>query len=199
MSSLDDEQAKNGIIEEAGPDTGVEETAPPAAEQAPALDQDARLKALEEENSQLKDQYLRKQADFENYRKRMQREAQEFRFIANRQLILDLIPIIDDFERALKSAEESKDFTAFFSGVALIEKQFVSMLERKWALKRFESVGEEFNPERHEAILSEAGSGQAAPRVIEDYQKGYLLNDKVLRASKVKVQIPGPQTTTLEQ
>ena len=82
----------------------------------------------------------------------------------------------------------TKDFDTFHAGVEMIEKQFTSMLERKYGLKRFESTGEEFNPERHQAI----SVGEPAPEgnsqiVLEDYQKGYLLHDRVLRPAKVKV------------
>lgn len=152
-----------------------------------------RVADLEAEISDLKDQYLRKSADFENYRKRMTREKEEFAQYANRQLLLDLVPIIDDFERAIKSAEESKDFDAFHDGVALIEKQFTTMLERKWGLTRFDSVGEEFDPQRHEALMTEESTESEAPTVVEDFQKGYMLHDKVLRSAKVKVAIPASE------
>ena len=154
-----------------------------------------RVEELEAENSDLKDQYLRKTADFENYRKRMLREKEEFGQYANRQLLLDIVPIIDDFERAIKSADESKDFDAFHDGVALIEKQFTSMLERKWGLQRFDSVGEEFDPQKHEALTTEELPESDTPTVVEDYQKGYMLHDKVLRSAKVKVALPSSQTT----
>jgi molecular chaperone GrpE len=149
-----------------------------------------RLSELEQENSELKDQFLRKSADFENFRKRMNREKEEAIAFANRELLEDLLPIIDDFERAIKSAEESKDFDAFLEGVALIEKQFTSMLERKWGLTRFDSEGQEFDPQRHEAVTSQEGEPGSTPTVVEDYQKGYLLRDRVLRSAKVKVALP---------
>lgn len=150
----------------------------------------ARLEELEAENSTLKDQYLRKQADFENYRKRMQREKQETATFANQQILLDLTSIIDDFERAIKSAEESRDYDAFHNGVALIEKQLTGTLERKWGLTRFDSLGEEFDPQRHEAVTSEAVEGAEVATVLEEYQKGYLLGERVLRSAKVKVSTP---------
>ncbi len=150
----------------------------------------ARVQELESENSELKDQYLRKQADFENFRKRMTREKAEAIAYANKQLLLDIVQIIDDFERAIKSAEESRDFDSFHEGVALIEKQFTSMLERKWGLKRFDSEGEEFDPQKHEAVMTGEDGEHDKPVVLEDYQKGYFLNDKVLRSAKVKVSVP---------
>ncbi|MFO8065888.1 MAG: nucleotide exchange factor GrpE [Spirochaetota bacterium] len=150
----------------------------------------ARVEELERENSDLKNQYLRKQADFENFRKRMSREKADAIAYANKQLLLDIVTIIDDFERAIKSAEESRDFDSFHEGVALIEKQFTNMLERKWGLKRFDSEGEEFDPQKHEAVMTDEDSEHDKPVVVEDYQKGYYLNDKVLRSAKVKVSVP---------
>ena len=145
---------------------------------------------LERELADLKDQLLRKSADFDNYRKRMQREKEEFASYANRELLLDIVPIIDDFERAIKSGEESKDFSSFHDGIVMIEKQFTSMLERKWKLRRFDSEGEEFDPQRHEAMMTEDSSETEHPTVLEDFQKGYLLNERVLRPAKVKVAMP---------
>lgn len=148
-----------------------------------------RVEELEQENSELKDQYLRKQADFENYRKRSLRDREEATLYANRQLLLDLTTVIDDFERAIKSADESNDFAAFHNGVVLIEKQLTGMLERKYGLMRFDSEGEEFDPQKHEAVATEPGETETSI-VVQDYQKGYLLHDRVLRAAKVKVSMP---------
>ncbi len=153
-----------------------------------ALEQ--RVKALEEENSSLKDQYLRKQADFENFRKRMQKEKQDIIQYGTSELLLDLITIIDDFERAIKSSEGSKDFDSFYNGIVLIEQQFTGLLERKWGLVRFESKGEEFDPQKHEAIMMEESAEFPVSTVLEDLQKGYKLYDRILRPSKVKVSKP---------
>jgi molecular chaperone GrpE len=208
-------------FDDRGPDTETEETrqedaaAAEAGEQSAAADDGAagdgtdatdagagdelaelkaRVQELEHENSELKDQYLRKQADFENFRKRMAREKADAIAYANKQLLLDIVQIIDDFERAIKSAEESRDFDSFHEGVALIEKQFTSMLERKWGLRRFDSEGEEFDPQKHEAVMTDEAGDHEKPVVLEDYQKGYFLNDKVLRSAKVKVAVPGEKT-----
>jgi molecular chaperone GrpE len=152
------------------------------------------LEALRAEVAELKDQLLRKTADFENYRKRMLREKEELGTFANRELLTDIVPIIDDFERAIRSSEESQDFTAFHNGIVLIEKQFVSMLERKWRLVRFDSAGEEFDPQRHEAMMTEESAEVEQPTVTEDFQKGYLLDERVLRPAKVKVAMPAAST-----
>ncbi|POR03280.1 molecular chaperone GrpE [Alkalispirochaeta sphaeroplastigenens] len=149
------------------------------------------LEGLQAENSELKNQYLRKQADMENYRKRMIRDKEDAVSYANQQLLLDLTAVIDDFERAIASAEESRDYDAFHDGVVLIEKQLVSMLERKWGLKRLDSEGQEFDPQKHEAVTAEPREGDETSMVLEEFQKGYLLHDRVLRAARVKVSTPG--------
>lgn len=185
---------ENAAAQEATAAAGESGDASAAADLSGADDEVAQLRArvqeLEHENSELKDQYLRKQADFENFRKRMTREKADAIAYANKQLLLDILQIIDDFERAIKSAEESRDFDSFHEGVALIEKQFTSMLERKWGLKRFDSEGEEFDPQKHEAVMTGEDGDHDHPVVLEDYQKGYFLNGKVLRSAKVKVSVP---------
>lgn len=157
---------------------------------------DTRIKELEEENAAVKDQYLRKAAEFENFRKRMLREKQEAIQFANRQLLLDLVHILDDFERAIKSAENSKEFDSFHEGILMIEKRLYDLLERKWGLKRLESVGQPFDPNKHEAITSEERPDHEVSMVLEDYQKGYILHDKVIRTAKVKVSLPKAKDTS---
>lgn len=153
---------------------------------------ETRICELEEEISSLKNQYLRKQADFENFRKRMLREKEEALKFANSNLLSDLVTIIDDFERAIKSSNDSRDFDSFHSGIELIEKQFTAMLDRKYGLKRFESLGEEFDPRKHEALMMEDSADHDSQVVLEDFQRGYMLHDRVLRHSKVKVSNPVP-------
>ncbi len=153
-----------------------------------------QIKTLDEEVSSLKDQYLRKQADFENFRKRLLRDKEDSIRYANSSLLNDTLTIIDDFERAIKSSEESEDFQSFHSGIELIEKQFVGMLERKYGVKRMESLGLEFDPEKHEAVGMEPSDEYDTQVVLEDYQKGYMLNDRVLRHAKVKVSMPSATT-----
>jgi molecular chaperone GrpE len=149
-----------------------------------------KLKKAEEEAAVYKDTILRKQADFDNYRKRMIREKEETVKFANTNLLIDLMDIIDDFERAISSAQESKNFDKFHEGIALIEKRFVSMLANKWNLVRFDSLNAEFNPEVHEAVMVEKKSDLTEPVVAEVFQNGYLLNSRVIRNAKVKVFMP---------
>jgi molecular chaperone GrpE len=149
-----------------------------------------KLTAIEAENAEMKDKYLRKYAEFENFKKRIMREREESSKYSNSMLLLDVATIIDNFERAIKSAEESQDFKTFHSGISLIEKQLVSVLEKKWGLERFSAKGTTFDPERHEAIMAEQSPDIQQPTVVEDFQSGYLLHGRVLRPAKVKVAQP---------
>jgi molecular chaperone GrpE len=159
-----------------------------------AASEDDVVAALRSRVAELEDQYLRKAADFENFRKRMNREKAEAIDFANQSLLLDIIPIIDDFERAIKSAETSNDFASFHEGISMIEKRLVSQLDNKWGLKRLDSEGQPFDPNFHEAISVERSVDAAEPIVQEDYFKGYTLKDRVIRAAKVKVLMPEQQT-----
>ncbi len=155
-------------------------------------DYDKSLVEAKKEIDELKDQYLRKQADFENFRKRMLREKEDSIRFANSALLNDIIGVIDDFDRALQSSGESKDFDSFHSGIELIEKQMLSMLEANWGLKRFDSAGEPFDPEKHEALMMEESNDVEVQTVTEDFMKGYMLHDRVIRHAKVKVSKPAP-------
>jgi molecular chaperone GrpE len=174
-----------------------EETAQPGTETAESAGE--KLAALEAQLAEAKDQYLRKAAEFENFRKRMNREKLDAIEFANQNLLLDLIPIMDDFERAIKAAETSQkasaDFDAFLEGISMIEKRLGVQLENKWGLKRFDSAGEIFDPNRHEAIMMDKSPETAEPVVQEDFLKGYMLKDRVVRSAKVKVLMPeAPET-----
>jgi molecular chaperone GrpE len=138
----------------------------------------------------LKDELLRRQADFENFRKRMNRDKEDAIKFANSTLLMDLTVVIDDFDRAIQSAQESEDVGALRNGLELIEKQLTGMLERKWGLSRFGSVGDAFDPERHEALAQEPSAEHSVTTVVEDYQKGFVLHGRVVRPARVRVATP---------
>ena len=166
---------------EQGQDTKTA-AAPPTAEE--------RVAELETQLAETRDQLLRKAADFENFRKRMNQEKQNAIEFANQSLLLDIIPVIDDFERAIQAGESSSDFTTFLEGVKMIEKRLTGQLEAKWGLKRFNSAGEPFDPNMHEALMMEKSPDVSETIVQEDLVKGYLLKERVIRAAKVKVLMP---------
>jgi len=161
-----------------------------AGEAGKALTPEEKIAGLEAQLAETRDQLLRKAADFENFRKRMNQEKQNAIEYANQSLLLDVIPVIDDFERAIQSAEKLADLNAFIEGVKMIEKRLTNMLESKWGLKRFISAGEPFDPNIHEALMMEKSSDVTEAVVQEDLVRGYLFKDRVIRAAKVKVLMP---------
>ena len=164
-----------------------EETSTQSAEQS--------IAALEARLAETHDQLLRKAAEFENFRKRMNQEKANSIEYANQSLLLDIIPVIDDFERAIQAGESgiqanTADLPGFLEGIKMIEKRLTGQLESKWGLKRFTSAGEPFDPNRHEALMMEKSPDISEAVVQEDLQKGYLLKERVIRAAKVKVLMP---------
>lgn len=155
---------------------------------------DAIIANLEKQNADWQDKYLRKAADFDNYRKRMAREKQEAVDFANRELLLDLVPIIDDFERAInasgESAKSEKNFETLRTGIVMTEQRLFNALETKWGLKRFDAKGEPFDPARHEALQCEKSPAVQEPTVKEVFLKGYTLKNRVIRPAKVAVLMP---------
>lgn len=145
---------------------------------------------LEGEVASLKDQMLRKQADVENYRKRLIRDKEESVQYANAKLITDLLQPLDDFDRAIAAAESTKDFQTMYDGIVMVRKQMFGMLERNWGLHQIEAVGKEFDPAEHEACMMVEDPSCEVETVLDDFAKGYKLHDRVIRPSKVRVGKP---------
>ena len=153
-----------------------------------------RIAALEAENADLQDKYLRKSADFENYRKRMVKEKQEIFDYANANLLTDLIGILDDFDRALAAGVDAEgkplaDLKPVVDGIGMINKQMHSLLETKYDLTVYGEKGDLFDHDKHEAIATNKGP-VAEPVCSEVYLKGYMLKDRVIRHAKVMVTTP---------
>jgi molecular chaperone GrpE len=166
---------------------------------------EAKIAALEAEVSSLKDQYLRKLADYENFRKRMFRDKEDAVQYANTQILVDLVGVVDNFDRAVQSSETSMDFQSLHDGVDMIRKSLLGLLEGKYGLSRFDSLGNPFDPNMHEAVMSERGDCEV-PVIVEEFVKGYKLHDRIVRSAKVKVCMPaqdaaattGPEDSTNE-
>jgi molecular chaperone GrpE len=181
-----------------GNSDGGGDSAPAGAEDAQgAAAPEDRIADLEAQLAEAKDQFLRKAADFENFRKRMNREKQDAIDFANQSLLSDLIPVLDDFDRALQSAENSRDFDALYEGVGMIAKRLSSTLESKWGLKSYAAAGVLFDPNFHEALMMEKSSAVSEQTVQADLLKGYTLKDRVIRSAKVKVLIPDPSAPAI--
>ena len=155
-----------------------------------------KLASLEAKCRELQDQYLRKAADFDNYRKRMIKEKQEAIDYANTNLLSDLLQILDDFDRAIEAGKKAgEDAAAFMQGVMMIRSGLLTLLESKYGLQYYEVQGLVFNPEIHEAVATNPSAEVTEPTVGAELQKGYKLKERVLRPAKVMVLMPTPAET----
>lgn len=150
---------------------------------APALDE--RLAQAEAQAAEYKDQWLRAAADFKNYKRRAETERAELIRSASAGLILKLLPVIDDLERALENVPPEVVETQWWAGMKLIDQKLRTVLESE-GVTPIEALGQEFDPNVHEAVLYEEAEGQEN-KVIAELQKGYKLRDRVLRPTMVKV------------
>src|SRR3989338_3458848 len=133
------------------------------------------------------DRLLRLQADSDNTRKRLEREKQDFVKFANEGIILELLNILDDLERTVELAESKhQDLSSFLKGVEMILAHLYEML-KEYGVKPIEAEGKLFDPNFHEALMQEENKDLQEHTIVEELQKGYLLNDRVIRTSKVKV------------
>lgn len=145
-----------------------------------------KQKELEERINELKDQLLRKAAEFENYRKRSEAERLEFLSYANEKLMMELLPVMDDFQRAFESYDKNKDEKAFYKGAKLIYGKLINILTKQ-GLKEIKSTGEKFDVELHEALMQKPCENTEPGTILETIEKGYYFKDKVLRHAKVIV------------
>ena len=148
-----------------------------------------RIVELEKENADLKDQLLRRAADFDNYRKRMMQEKQDAFDYGNANLLKDLLDSLDNFDRTLDAAKDAKDAKSIADGIKMINKSLVSMLENKYNLVAFGKEGDAFDPDLHEAIGMQEGKVKKE-ELAAVYLKGYKLKDRVIRHAKVMVVKP---------
>ncbi len=144
------------------------------------------LTAEKEKNKGLYDKYVRLQAEFENFKKRVERDKCEFYKYALEKLIKDILPALDNFELAIKSANISKDFESFSEGVQLIYTQLKDILEKE-GLNYECSVGEIFDPSKHEAVMLIESKDHKKNQIIEELKKGYFLKDRLIRPAMVTV------------
>ena len=142
-----------------------------------------RLRAeLEEQQQRL----LRVQADYDNFRRRTQKEKEELAKYASMKLVTELVPVVDNFERALATAPQGAEAESFAKGVGMIFRQLEGVLSAE-GVTAMEAVGKPFNPEFHQAIMQVESEEHEEGIVVEEVQKGYMLKDRVLRPAMVKV------------
>ena len=140
------------------------------------------LQETKDELDEHKDKFIRLQAETDNFRKRLSREKEEFSQYANERLFKELIPIFDNFERALE--DPSNEIKSLKEGLDMILKQFNTFLEKE-NVEPIKAIGEKFNPEFHEALTSEESNDHEEDTIISQFVKGYKINNRVLRPSQV--------------
>ena len=145
-----------------------------------------KLQQAQKDIKELKDKDLRRLAEFENYKKRTLRETQRALIRVEDNAVASFLPLLDDIHRTLLSAREHKADDSFISGIELIKDNFENILESR-GVSAIETVGEEFDPEFHEAMLVKSDPKQKNNIILEELEKGYKHNDRVLRHAKVKV------------
>ena len=154
------------------------------SEGAPAAAPDA-LETLRQEKDALQDRLLRTAAEFDNYRKRMDRERADLSAFATADVLTELLPIVDNFERALQ-APAPPEADVFRKGIELIHKQMLDLL-RKRGVRPIESLGADFDPNFHQAVIHESSADHREGEVMQELQRGYMLGDRLLRPAMVKV------------
>lgn len=144
------------------------------------------LAAKAEEVRSLSDKYLRLAAEFDNYKRLIQRDQRDQIRFGNEQLLKELLPVLDNLERAIKASQEGGNSNVLIQGVDLTLKQLTGVLSR-FHVKPVETVGQLFNPATHQSVTSVASKNIPDQHVVEEFQRGYLLHDRILRAAMVSV------------
>lgn len=145
------------------------------------------IKAKEDELKEMQDKYIRLSAEFDNYRKRTLKEKMDLTKYAGEDLLKDILPVIDDFERGMNNVKEGSDIEAIKQGMELIQNKFKNFISQK-GLKEIEALNQEFNMDLHEAITKiPAPEEKLKGKIVDVIEKGYYLNDKVIRFAKVVI------------
>lgn len=181
--SKDSQDMENQTIKEKS--DNIESTEENTDNSSEPVSLDEELQKLKEENNELKDKYLRIYAEFDNFRKRSMKEKMEFMQTAARDTMSALLPVLDDFDRAKKIAEQPESKEVFSEGVSLVYQKLYAVLTAR-GLKKMESTGMEFDAELHEAVTEvPAPSDDLKGKVVDTLEECYLLNDKIIRYAKV--------------
>jgi len=144
------------------------------------------LKEKAEKVDECLDRLLRLQADFDNYKKRLDKDRMEFVKFANEEIVIDILKIVDDFERAVKAGRSKHDFDVLYKGIEMIHKDMKEFLKKN-GVTEIDAKGKPFNPHEHEAMMQEETDEHPEDHVSEEFQKGYMLNGRIVRPAKVKV------------
>ncbi len=181
------EKAKTG--EKPGKESKTEKHSSRRKEEkpSPVEEPETKLANCEKKSNELQDKYLRLAAEFDNYRKRTLKEKIDLTKLAGEQILLNMLPVIDDFERGLKTIDEAKELGPVKDGIHLIYNKFREFLNQN-GVKEIDAASSDFNIELHEAVsVIPAPADDMKGKVVDVLEKGYTLNDKVIRYSKVVI------------
>ena len=188
--AVSDESVESGESEAAETEPSTEDREKKSEEMDEAPDTVQELQRKEQEAKDHYEARLRLQAEFDNFKKRKEKESADFRKYANESLLMDILPVVDDFERAIAAAEQTHKLEDFLQGVEMIFSKFVDVLKKK-GIKEIEAIpGQPFNPEIHEAVTQIETDEVDEGAIAQVFQKGYYLHDRVLRAPIVGVAKP---------
>ena len=193
MNDRDDRRRgpNDDLVEVRDPGDSLEDAL--AQEEASALaPAEDKIHSIQKDLAELKDRHLRKLAEFENHKKRSEKERQEYFKIALAGFVHDFLPVLDNFERALAHARPQDLESDFGQGVAIIAKQ-ISELWKRYGLIPIDTSGT-FDPNLHEAVATEVTDAVAPNTILETLQKGYFLNERLIRPAFVKVAIRKPES-----
>jgi len=151
-----------------------------------SIETPTREQMLEQERDQFYDLLLRKSAEFDNYRRRVERERRERADRIVTDLLLEMLPVVDDLERALKAEAIGDQAEAYRQGVDLIYRQMLELLKRR-GVTPFDAVGQDFDPNLHQAVVSEEAPDRRDGEVFEQFSRGYMIGERLLRPAMVKV------------
>ncbi|WCK53493.1 nucleotide exchange factor GrpE [Aneurinibacillus sp. Ricciae_BoGa-3] len=170
-------------VETAGESGNAQDHAEPVSREEQLL---AQIEQLQQEKEENYNKFLRAQADLQNFRTRVNKEKEQLHKYASQKVIEALLPIIDNFDRAVSASKETKDFDNLVEGVDMVFRQLQQILVQE-EVTPLPGVGEPFDPNLHQAVMQQESSDYAPGIIIEEFQKGYRLKDRVIRPSMVKV------------
>ncbi len=162
------------------------------SEQDKVSDLEQTLTSKTEECKELNEKYLRLAAEFENYKRLAQRDQRDYIRFGNEQLLRELLPVLDNLERAIKSAKEQGSNDALVQGIDLTLKQFAGVLS-KFGVQAVQTAGQPFDPTEHQAVAHVESTTVPEQHIVDEFQKGYRLHDRILRAAMVSVSAGAPK------
>ena len=186
MEEIREDNAQEKSVGDKKAEAESEGTEMPAEEIERTQESDQEMLRMQQEEEKANDMMLRLAAELDNYKKRVAKERESLIKYAAQNIVQELLPVLDNFERAIESASESKDLDSFLEGVKMTYKHMCDALERK-GVTGIDAVGKSFDPNIHEAVMQIASEEYPENVVVEELQKGYMLHDRVIRPSMVAV------------